>query len=371
MLRGYAVVGCAALVAAHAEVSWPPARTHGTMATAGTCKGPDPSQVPQNGTCLWFSEGCTIGCSACIGEKDCMDGFPCCPANETGIYPMLNQSEYRTVFNVTIPFFPIPSEPTFHNPWRAPGRAPIMSPCGVAGGSSNADSGSGTGAWSPTGVKQGFDQREMPEVAQGIRAVWEAGSEQEVAWSMRANHGGGYSWRLCPKSENLTEDCFQRNHLKFVGNTSWIQYGATAISQGVANRTAIPAVRVSKGTYPQGSQWTRNPVPMCSGMYGGAQMNPGCEKPMFPPPMDTPGMEGVAGRGLYGYGQARCTSRLPGKSCSPEENDFWGRRFNFNLVDKIQVPQDLPAGEYLLSLRWDCEQTPQVWNGCADVTITH
>ena len=29
----------------------------------------------------------------------------------------------------------------------------------------------------------------------------------------------------------------------------------------------------------------------------------------------------------------------------------------------------LRSKEYVLSWRWDCEQTPQVWNSCADVTI--
>ena len=43
--------------------------------------------------------------------------------------------------------------------------------------------------------------------------------------------------------------------------------------------------------------------------------------------------------------------------------------FNFTMVDRLRVP-DVPAGEYSLSWRWDCEETPQVWNSCADVIIT-
>ena len=35
----------------------------------------------------------------------------------------------------------------------------------------------------------------------------------------------------------------------------------------------------------------------------------------------------------------------------------------------VTVPDGLAAGEYSISWRWDCEQTPQVWNSCADVTI--
>ena len=45
-------------------------------------------------------------------------------------------------------------------------------------------------------------------------------------------------------------------------------------------------------------------------------------------------------------------------------------KFMFSMTDKLTVPSDLEAGEYSLSWRWDCEQTPQVWNSCADVSIT-
>ena len=35
----------------------------------------------------------------------------------------------------------------------------------------------------------------------------------------------------------------------------------------------------------------------------------------------------------------------------------------------VQLPKDLPAGEYVLGFRWDCEATSQVWASCADVTL--
>jgi hypothetical protein len=43
--------------------------------------------------------------------------------------------------------------------------------------------------------------------------------------------------------------------------------------------------------------------------------------------------------------------------------------FNFNIIDKVQIPKDLAPGDYVLSFRWDCEQTPQIWANCADVII--
>ena len=37
--------------------------------------------------------------------------------------------------------------------------------------------------------------------------------------------------------------------------------------------------------------------------------------------------------------------------------------------DYLKVP-DVPPGEYVLSFRWDCEASAQVWQSCADITIT-
>lgn len=33
----------------------------------------------------------------------------------------------------------------------------------------------------------------------------------------------------------------------------------------------------------------------------------------------------------------------------------------FAIVDKLRLPSDLKPGHYLLSWRWDCEETAQVW----------
>merc|ERR1712157_312181 len=34
---------------------------------------------------------------------------------------------------------------------------------------------------------------------------------------------------------------------------------------------------------------------------------------------------------------------------------------DYQIMDTIKVP-DVAAGSYVLSWRWDCEQTPQVWS---------
>ena len=112
----------------------------------------------------------------------------------------------------------------------------------------------------------------------------------------------------------------------------------------------------------------------------------GCTGPQFAPPLadddefnklfctKSDGSCGVGKfarpeKGLYGFSVGTCTSGLPGKTCTEEETDFWALMFNFNIIDKVQIPKDLAPGDYVLSFRWDCEQTPKIWANCADVTI--
>merc|ERR1711865_115208 len=42
---------------------------------------------------------------------------------------------------------------------------------------------------------------------------------------------------------------------------------------------------------------------------------------------------------------------------------------SYALEDGLVVPLDIASGEYVLSYRWDCEMTSQIWQSCADITI--
>ena len=46
-----------------------------------------------------------------------------------------------------------------------------------------------------------------------------------------------------------------------------------------------------------------------------------------------------------------------------------GQGLPFSVVDEVVVPDSLAPGDYLLSWRWDCEQTCQIWQNCADVQV--
>jgi hypothetical protein len=88
---------------------------------------------------------------------------------------------------------------------------------------------------------------------------FKAGSDMWVGWAINANHGGGYSYRLCPSSKTATEDCFQQNILVASDSNrdkAWIQQG-----DNEGSRKQIPMMRTTKGTFPAGAEWTRNPIP--------------------------------------------------------------------------------------------------------------
>eukprot|EP00662_Eupelagonemidae_sp_cell21_P051422 gene51422-49042_t len=87
----------------------------------------------------------------------------------------------------------------------------------------------------------------------------------DVAWRLAANHGGGYSYRLCKAGGPVSEACFQRTVLRFAGEQQWVQYDDFVQYGKVVPgpRVAIPLTKVSQGTYPEGSEWARDPIPGC------------------------------------------------------------------------------------------------------------
>lgn len=46
------------------------------------------------------------------------------------------------------------------------------------------------------------------------------------------------------------------------------------------------------------------------------------------------------------------------------------RPFHLSIVDVLQIPNDIPTGDYVIGWRWDCEESAQIWASCADLTIT-
>jgi len=224
-------------------------------------------------------------------------------------------------------------------------------------------------------------------VTAGPVTEWVKGSNQEVALAMTANHGGGYSYRLCPKNATISEECFQRRVLRFANDMHELRYGNLTLMGDVMSLPAykVPLVKTTQGVHPKGSEWARNPIPSCmmfdqnsckglsksdfvecaqvASGYGMVQCPPGMTQ--FPEPL--PGLSGHVpfwSSNLGELPQWSNTVALP-MGLSP----FFSMGFPFSIVDQVMVPEDLVEGEYLLSLRMDAEQSSQVWQNCADIRI--
>ena len=310
--------------------------------------------------CLWWSQGCSIGCDACATAAGGT-------APIHGAAPHADKIGFRTRYCNSTLKATLPreawtmnvdaaegsdSDSYRYNPWRAPGFAPVVDPCGQAGGKYKQTPVGGDSAFTDTSLSQMGDLGSATLPPSLSKALWTAGGEADVAWGLRYNHGGGYSYRLCPASEPLTEACFQRTPLAFVRS-------AQALVWNNGTRYPLAGVFVDEGTRPAGSTWARNPIPRvnddnkglhnessCPGPNG--RSGPGCIQFPAPCPQD----DGPYAWSTDGSGQGACSGD-------------WTAGL---IADKVVVPAGL-KGDYVLSWRWDCEETAQIWSNCADVHI--
>eukprot|EP00038_Savillea_parva_P007780 m.172466 g.172466 ORF g.172466 m.172466 type:complete len:355 (-) comp13543_c0_seq1:746-1810(-) len=295
----------------------------------GTCWGGDcqngtqPCNVGQN--FLWFNQGCSIGCGECDGNASNPNTRDRCGS---GMKPTNNNPKYWGLNRNVIPM----SKDDIYqwNPWRAPGNAPVFSPCGAAGGGPHRVS-TGSPYVDTIYATQGDLGTALPKNPTGI--VWQAGGVAEVKLSVRANHGGGYAYRMCPASQPLTEACMKETPLNFTQRT-WLEFRN-------GTREAYQGTYLSEGTFPPHSMWALQPFPW----------TPVQQYHSFDPPC-----HGEDNR-------TNATDPRPAKLC---EGVF---PFGVNVIDELHVP-NVPAGDYVLGLRYDAESTSQIWTQCADIAIT-
>jgi len=287
-----------------------------------------------------------------LPEEKCEGGKPPCMENwmyESGV----NEAFTNYTF--------IPGEPTLpdnmydvrdedelqqwkdsKHPWTSPGSSPVFgNGCGASGGApfgclcqddtplnncfgdDTRPYGSCCGAPNAEGNPQcsGYTRglNVTEHAANGIYdgaaiTLWERGSSAAVIWKSGAKHRGGYAYRLCKLGKDgyagLTEECFQDGHLKFDGEYNWLQ---VLSGDEVVTTIRQTAIRNTKGTTPEGSEWTTWHYTTINDAYPGDQT--------------------------------------------------WGWK------DMVQVPDSLEPGSYVLSFRWDCQITPQIWQTCANVEI--
>lgn len=338
----------------HAQLNWPPSRNQGDLADGGHCR---------HGACSWFTQPTSI------------PGEPTLP-------------HHMRTYNVDVKTGES-GDWSAKMPWRSPGASPVSGHgCGIAGGNTVPLPNGGEGG--------GIDGLKLPPVKNP--AVWPKGSEQEVGFGLFANHGGGYSYRLCPLGGAVNESCFQAHPLRFAGTTHELRFDNTSYQYNQPVRLPgfeIPRLTTTQGTFPAGSEWARNPVPgckMCDQNSCGPGLLPNLTDYFESPLIRLLGYDSDwAYGGLKWFEQQMCaqscsginvTKCPPGMLQFPEPvNGISGyfpgagaqnqvdRGMDFSIMDRVVVPTDLPAGEYLLSFRWDAEQSHQIWQNCADVRL--
>lgn len=320
-----------------------------------------PANEPSHGSdlscigdaCFWYQVGCHIGCPSCtlVGKE--LYPAPHCTAAQGLMEPTNNDPEFRS-------WDPLGQSEcgdfTKYNPWRAPGKAPVVDSCGVASGLANPSS----YATTPHGYSAAAKGSEvLPEQAP---TYWKAGGTAEVGWGLSAQHGGGYSYRLCPKGSTMNEDCFQSNVLTFASQNSTLHWDdGSRPDQKITTTTYVGAA---------GDQWRRQPIPGCA-CDGGL----GCGGKEFLK-SEVGGCTGSASVRSAPYSKTGpTTSQCPRGTMfdnnlpsSVTQGFLVGGANTFSVMDEVNVPSK--AGEYMLSWRWDCEETDQVWNSCADIVIT-
>lgn len=245
-----------------------------------------------------------------------------------------------------------------YNPWRAPGFAPVFDACGMAGGTLST-SGAGAAVFAPVPwAKRGDLGSKVLNKSAVAGASWVAGTDVEVSWAIRYNHGGGYQYRLCPAGEELTEACFQKTPLAFSAKPRLLWNTGAEIT--------YDGVYVTEGTSPNGSAWAMNPIPRINAGPGFGM-----------PPSDKCG-SGATTLSCRQFDPTACHEdperpwwELPGPDTreGDVEGACSGDWTGGQIADTVHIPADLPAGDYVLGFRWDCEETTQVWASCADVEI--
>eukprot|EP00937_MAST-01D_sp_MAST-1D-sp2_P006255 g6255.t1 len=260
--------------------------------------GSQPCDVGQS--CFWFSQGCTIGCDKCDGGGSNPNTRDRCGSgmNATVCDPLHRTYNRDAECNTA-------ADEYRYNPWRAPGNAPVYDPCGMAGGGPQEQGGEAKYTTTKFAKQGDLGSKVLPALPTGT--VWRRGSIATTKWSIRANHGGGYQYRLCKADRALTEACFQETPLPFATGVHMLEWADSPnatlnVAPGslYINATHVPAADGK-------STWAMNPLPQS----------------------DT----------------GRCSGRDP---------------FNTLIVDALTVPVSLEPGAYVLGLRWDCEKSAQM-----------
>jgi len=269
---------------------------------------------------------CTGHCRTSVGENDFYSNFTMIPLTFGGKpsipKEMLDEwlPEWRTKT------WGLPPRGWRLHPWNAPGSAPVWgNGCGVAGGNPNGCNRRDTNdvfgrcCGKTAGDCGGYSRGKsaLEHYQEGLfnnfngapkETTWIRGSPAEVYWRSNAYHRGGYAYRLCKVEQKEYWKVTEECFQQ--GHLNFAGNTTWLNDKDKDGWYAADLITTRTGTTPEGSQWAKINLPR-----------------------------------------------------EADTQDDW------KFKDLVEVPETLLPGDYVLSFRWDCLESPQVWNGCANIKI--
>ena len=145
---------------------------------------------------FWYSQGCFIGCPTCDHTSGRRQTDLC----GLGMQPT-NNGDARSLNRYATP--QAPDDIYQHNPWRAPGTAPVADACGLAGGTPWGWNVSEAGLFINSSLAHhGMRGTALPRMPTGT--MWIIGGFGNVSWNVQNNHVG--SARTCPPAHSHRGD---------------------------------------------------------------------------------------------------------------------------------------------------------------------
>ena len=357
---------------------------------AGCDVGVLKQQSGRGQACLWWSQGCSIHCPFCVTDPP---GGVIPTYAVTGNPPHADKAGFRKSYcNQTMKKpWTLPKhawtmninategselDSYRFNPWRAPGSAPVVDPCGQAGGKWPQTQVGGDSAFTDTTLAQMGDKgsQVLGITPESMQPTWVAGTAVDVSWGMRFNHGGGYQYRLCRADVEggITEACFQKMPLEFVKSEHKLLWnnGSVIVVLGEEKGIFVSGVGVTFG--PPGSTWARNPIPRVNTDNRGLSNEHGCNDTRKQGGRNNPICQQFKALCPQDTGTYPLCSATQGWPCSYDGSGQGACSGDWTggvIADQVIVPKGLKPGKYVLGWRYDCEETAQVWQNCADVNV--
>ena len=298
---------------------------------------------------FWYSQGCFIGCPFC----DHLSGRRQVDLCGLGMNATVNDPLQRSINrNATAGS---PKDIYRHNPWRAPGSAPVGDVCGFAGGTPWGANVSEEGVYTETSfAHHGMRGGELPPLP-GVAPPCGSSEASRSDMADPNNHGGGYQYRIC-KADELSEAYFQAP-----------LSSSESARRSSSQRNAAPHQgHVHRPGHAAGGAWSMLPIPptwLPALPWRRLQWEHGL----------VDGQNDRAQARQMAIAHAATTAHAPRSSPrasrTSDATATAARPLSPAVLDVVRIPKDLPAGDYVLGWRYDCEATAQVWSNCADVKL--